>query len=140
MAPSLGRGCWRLKTASFWRRAEVFEHQTAARPKPAKHGSEPEPKQVKHGNQVIADPLADCPAKLLISKPDRIVTRECVQGRLTCSVGGKSHRGNSQGPVAWVAFVEETKRMKPTDKAILGMVSESPGRNASKPISGPETQ
>ena len=39
--------------------------------------------------------------------------------------------GNSQDPVAWVAFAEETKRMKPTDKAILGMVSESPGRNAS---------
>ena len=35
--------------------------------------------------------------------------------------------------VAWVAFVEETKRMKPTDKAILGMVSESPGRNESEP-------
>jgi hypothetical protein len=84
--------------------------------------------------------FADCPAKLLISQPGRIVTRQCVQGRLTCSVGGKSHRGNSQSPVAWVAFVEETKRMKPTDKAILGMVSESPGRNASKPISGPETQ
>jgi hypothetical protein len=34
------------------------------------------------------------------------------------------------GPfVAWVASVEETKRMKPTDEAILGMVSESPGRN-----------
>jgi len=39
-------------------------------------------------------------------------------------------------PVAWVAFVEETKRMKPTDKAILGMVSESPGRNVSEPRSG----
>ena len=51
-------------------------------------------------------------------------------------MGGKSHRGNSQGPVAWVAFVEETKRMKPTDKAILGMVSESPGRNGSEPIGG----
>ena len=35
--------------------------------------------------------------------------------------------------VAWVASGEETKRMKPTDKAILGMVSESPGRNASEP-------
>jgi hypothetical protein len=46
------------------------------RPKPAKHGSEPEPKQVKHGNKVIADPLAGCPAKLLISQPDRIVTRD----------------------------------------------------------------
>ena len=41
-------------------------------------------------------------------------------------------------PVAWVVSVEETKRMKPTDKAILGMVSESPGRNASEPIGGLE--
>ena len=37
-----------------------------------------------------------------------------------------------RSPVAWVAFVEETKRVKPTDKAILGMVSESPGRNVSE--------
>ena len=50
--------------------------------------------------------------------------------------GSQSHRGKSQNPVAWVAFVEETKRMKPTDKAILGMVSESPGRNASEPRGG----
>ena len=28
--------------------------------------------------------------------------------------------------------------MKPTDKAILGMVSKSPGRNESEPIGGPE--
>ena len=32
--------------------------------------------------------------------------------------------------------MEETKRMKPTDKAILGMVSESPGRNESEPSGG----
>ena len=44
--------------------------------------------------------------------------------------------GRVRNPVAWVAFVEETKRMKPTDKAILGMVSESPGRNASEPRNG----
>ena len=50
--------------------------------------------------------------------------------------GSQSHRGKSQNPVAWVAFVEETKRMKPTDKAILGMVSESPGRNVSEPSGG----
>jgi hypothetical protein len=62
-------------------KGEVFEHQTAARPKPAKHGSEPEPKQVKHGNQVIADPLAGCPTKLLISQPDRIVTRHNLENR-----------------------------------------------------------
>ncbi|HEY7098928.1 MAG TPA: hypothetical protein VH437_19535 [Terriglobales bacterium] len=34
------------------------------------------------------------------------------------------------------ASAEETKRMKPTDKAILGMVSESSGRNVSEPSSG----
>ena len=34
--------------------------------------------------------------------------------------------------------MEETKQMKLTDKAILGMVSESPGRNASEPIGGLE--
>jgi len=32
--------------------------------------------------------------------------------------------------------VEETKRMKPTDKAILGMASESPGRNVREPSGG----
>ena len=30
--------------------------------------------------------------------------------------------------------------MKPTDKAILGMVSKSPGRNESEPRSGLETK
>ncbi len=34
--------------------------------------------------------------------------------------------------------MEETKQMKPTDKAILGMVSKSPGRNGSEPIGGLE--
>ena len=29
--------------------------------------------------------------------------------------------------------MEETNRMKPTDEAIFGMASESPGRNASEP-------
>src|SRR5215467_9400823 len=58
---------------------------------------------------------------------------QCDQRRLACSVGGESHRGKSQPPVAWVAFVEETKRMKPTDEAIFGMVSESSGRNGVNP-------
>jgi hypothetical protein len=73
-----------LKDGELLAKGDVFEHQTAARPKQAKHGSEPEPKQVKHGNKVIADRLCrlpDCPAKLLISQPDRIVTREQASGR-----------------------------------------------------------
>ena len=48
----------------------------------------------------------------------------------------QSHRGKSQKPRSLGAFVEETKRMKPTDKAILGMVSESSGRNVSEPRGG----
>ncbi len=52
--------------------------------------------------------------------------------------GRQTHRGKSQSPVAWVASLEETNAMKPTDKAILGMVSKSPGRNASEPTGGLE--
>jgi hypothetical protein len=70
-----------LKDGELLAKSEIFEHQTAARPKQAKHGSEPEPKQVKHGNQVIADRLYRLPAKLLISQPDRIVTRHKVPHR-----------------------------------------------------------
>ena len=56
--------------------------------------------------------------------------------KLACSVGDSPTGEKVRDPVAWVAFVEETKRMKPTDKAILGMVNESPGRNVSEPRSG----
>ena len=52
--------------------------------------------------------------------------------------GRQPHRGKSQSPAAWVASLEETNAMKPTDKAILGMVSKSPGRNASEPTGGLE--
>src|ERR1019366_1682288 len=74
-----------------------FCFPSAARPKQAKHGSEPEPKQVKHGNKVIADRLYRLPAKLLISQPDRIVTR---------------HRGRC-GPSAPSDRVEELNREIP---------------------------
>jgi hypothetical protein len=50
--------------------------------------------------------------------------------------GRQSHRDKSQDPVAWIVSVEEMKLMKPIDKAILGMVSESPGRNVSEPAGG----
>src|SRR5215831_13116672 len=69
------------------------------------------------------------------------LSSRCVFGEGVCPAkagmfsGRQSHRGKSRSPVAWVAFVGETKRMKPTDKAALGAVSESPGRNES-PIKG----
>ena len=66
----------------------------------------------------------------------------CVQERLACSVGVSPTGVEVRNPLAWVVSVEveETKRRKPTDKAIFGMVSESPGRNASEPIGGLETE
>jgi hypothetical protein len=63
----------------------------------------------------------------------RILSDKCVQSKAGMFSGSQSHQGKSQSPVTWVAFVEETKRMKPTDKAIFRMVSKSPGRNVSEP-------
>jgi hypothetical protein len=54
-----------LKDGELLAKGEIFEHQTAARPKPAKHGSEPEPKQGKHGNKVIADRLCRLPCEVV---------------------------------------------------------------------------
>jgi hypothetical protein len=54
-----------LKDGELLAKGEVFEHQTAMRPKPAKHGSEPEPKQVKHGNKIIADRLCRLPCEVV---------------------------------------------------------------------------
>jgi hypothetical protein len=41
--------------------------------------------------------------------------------------------GKSQKPLAWVVSVEKTKRRKPTDKAVLEMVSKAQGLNESEP-------
>ena len=73
------------------------------------------------------------------SKADGICRRECVQRRLVCSVGVSPTGARVRRPVAWIARVEETKHVKPIDKAIFGMVSESPGHNASEPTGGPES-
>jgi hypothetical protein len=61
--------------------------------------------------------------------PHEYVFHSGSSGRLAGSVGDRPTGGKVTDPVVWVAFVEERKRRKPTDKAILGMVSPSPGRN-----------
>ena len=48
-----------------------------------------------------------------------IFGRECVQERQTCSIGGRPIGVKVRSPLAWVASVEETKLVKPTDKAIV---------------------
>jgi len=65
-----------------------------------------------------------------------VLAKQCVQRRLACSMRVSLIGARVRSPVTWVAFVEETKRMKPTDKAIVRMASESPGRNASEPSGG----
>ncbi len=67
---------------------------------------------------------------------DGLFAEKCVQRRLACSVGVSPTGAEVRSPVAWIASVEETKPMKPIDKAIFGMVSESPGRNGSEPTGG----
>src|SRR5216684_1503504 len=76
----------------------------------------------------------------IISNAFLVLAKECVQERQTCSVGSRPTGAKVRSPLAWVVSVEKTKRMKPTDKAILGMVSESPGRNESEPTGGLETK
>jgi len=44
----------------------------------------------------------------------------------------------ARSPVAWMAGSRETEGLKPIDKAIFGIASESPGRNASEHIGGLE--
>ena len=51
----------------------------------------------------------------------------------------QSCRGNNQAPVAWMAGTRETEYLKPIDNTSLRVVGESPGRNESERIGGPES-
>jgi hypothetical protein len=61
-----------------------------------------------------------------------------VQLRLACSVGDSPTGIKVRNPVAWIAEGKEIELLKPIDKAISRMVSESLGRNANKPTGGLE--
>ena len=67
------------------------------------------------------------------------MARQCVQIRLAFSVGDSPTGVRVSSPVTWITWEEETNLVKLIDKAIFGMVSESPGRNESEPIGGPDT-
>jgi len=66
--------------------------------------------------------------------------RLCVQKRQACSAGVSPAGVRARSPVAWMAERRETEVLKPIDKAIFGMVSESPGRNESERMGGPESE
>jgi len=84
----------------------------------------------------MGDPVVRPTTESTCETGDQVLANQCVQTRQTCSVGISPTRVRVRSPVVRVASVEETKRMKPTDKAIFGMASESPGRNASEPSGG----
>jgi transposase, IS5 family len=58
--------------------------------------------------------------------------------KLVYSAGVSPARATVRGPVAWIVRRKETESRKSIDKAILGMVSESSGRNESERTGGPE--
>jgi len=58
---------------------------------------------------------------------DRVSRERQVRLAGASSAGARARR-----PVAWIAGWRETETLKPIDKAIERMVSESPGRNASE--------
>jgi len=55
-----------------------------------------------------------------------------VQRRQVRLAGVSPAGARARRPVAWIAGWRETETLKPIDKAIGRMVSESPGRNASE--------
>jgi len=69
-----------------------------------------------------------------------IHARMCVQQRLVCSVGVSPAGVRIRSSVTWMAGMRETEYLKPIDKAILGVVSELPGRNESERTGGPESE
>ena len=88
--------------------------------------------------QVVGEIWGGLLSRSKCHKADGINRRQCVQRRLAFSVGVNPTGARVRSPVAWIARVEETKHVKPIDKAIFGMVSESPGHNASEPTGGPD--
>ena len=77
----------------------------------------------------------------LVREPDagNLHVRLCVQLRLVCSAGVSPARVKVRSSVAWMAGWRETKALKPIDKAIYRVVSESLGRNANERRSGLES-
>jgi hypothetical protein len=61
-----------------------------------------------------------------------VQVRLCVQQRLARSVGVNPTEAKVGSLVAWIPGRRETEFLKRIDEAILGMVSESSGRNESE--------
>src|SRR5664279_4805216 len=109
-----------LKNGELLAKGEIFEHQTAAHPKQAKHGSEPEPKQVKHGNQVIADRLCRLPCEVI----DFTAGQDCDEGETFATVRDLSFQPSYSDycrniPIALIDRCEWSATRKPACGRLL---------------------
>jgi len=68
----------------------------------------------------------------LIRAPRQSSTLRVSRERQVRLAGASPAGARARRPVAWIAGWRETETLKPIDKAIERMVSESPGRNASE--------
>src|ERR1039457_3213192 len=77
MAPSLGRGCWRLKTASCWRRARF----SSIRQRRVRNRRSTAPSQSRNrpnmATKVIADRLCRLPCEVV----DFTAGQDCDEGQ-----------------------------------------------------------
>ena len=67
---------------------------------------------------------------------ERVLVRPAKAGAFS---GKSPARARARSPVAWMAGRREINDLKPIDKAIVRMVSESPGRSASERTGSPES-
>ena len=110
-----------FKDGELLAKGEVFEHQTAVRPKQAKHGSEPEPKQVKHGNQVIAERLCRLPDEVVDFKAGQDCDEAQIYGGIHATLfpeealeHGDAHAVvKGDGDIAWGKVVTDCLAGKP---------------------------
>ena len=78
--------------------------------------------------------IGKAPSDIPTLKPywGKLTVRKCDQEKAGVFSGRQTHRGKSQSLVAWIAGRKVIESLKPIDKAIFGMVSESSGRNESE--------
>src|ERR1035438_1264503 len=86
MAPSLGLGCWRLKTGSCWRRARFSSIRLRRVRNPRSTAPSQSRNRSNMATKVIADRLCRLPCEVV----DFTAGQDCDEGQLPIQLGAKS--------------------------------------------------
>src|SRR5664280_2174133 len=78
MAPSLGRGCWRLKTASCWRRARF----SSIRQRRVRNPRSTAPSQSRNRSNMATKIIADRLCRLPCEVVDFTAGQDCDEGQI----------------------------------------------------------